>query len=198
MPWIHEMRPLPTRFARLSRCAQAVLILYLLLGSSCAHLSQTTPPPAPQPQLASDAELFFLKGEYQGALSEFQREYETALAAEDRNQALYGLACTQIITARTDRELAEGIVNLQKWDEEKGTGPFQENRHLLVLAMKQQGEVLVKRNREQQKQGNRKDRLIANQKEQIAQLTVTIEMLQKQLEELEAIDENFQVKRKTL
>ena len=197
MPWIHKMRPLPTRFARLSRCAQAVLILYLLLGSSCAHLSQA-PPPAPAHQLASDAELFFLKGEYQDALSEFQREYETALAAEDRNQALYGLACTQIITARTDRELAEGIVNLQKWDEEKGTGPFQENRRLLVLAMKQQGEVLVKRNREQQRQGNRKDRLIANQKEQIAQLTVTIEMLQKQLEELEAIDENFQVKRKTL
>lgn len=100
--------------------------------------------------------------------------------------------------ARNDRELAEGIGNLEKWDEEKGNGPFQENRHLLVLSLKQQGELLIKRNREQQKQGNRKDRRIANQKEQIAQLTVTIEMLQKQLDELEAIDENFQEKRKTL
>ena len=191
------MRPPPTRFAGLSRFAQAGLILYLLLGSSCADLSQTSPP-APQPQLASDAELLFLKGEYQHALSEFQREYDTALAAEDRNQALYGLACTQILIARTERELAEGIGNLQKWDEEKGDGPVQENRSLLVLAVKQQGELLIKRNREQQRQGNRKDRLIAHQKEQIAQLTVTIEMLQKQLDELEAIDENFQEKRKTL
>ena len=173
------------------------MILYLLLGSSCAHLSQTSPP-TPGLQLESDAELFFLKGEYQDALREFQQVYETALAAEDRNQALYGLACTQITMARTDRELAEGIANLQKWDEEKGNGPFQENRRLLVTALKQQGDVLVKRTREQQKQGNRKDRLIANQKERIAQLTVTIEMLQKQLEELEAIDENFQVKRKKL
>lgn len=192
------MRPPLTLLARLSGFAQAGLILYLLLGSSCTHLSQTTQPPAPAPRLASDAELFFLKGEYQDALSEFQREYETALAAEDRMQALYGLACTQIVMARTDRELAEGIGNLQKWDEEKGDGPFQENRRLLILAMKQQGEVLVKKNREQQRQGNRKDRLIANQKEQIAQLMVTIEMLKKQLDELEAIDENFQVKRKTL
>lgn len=191
------MRPPPTRLARLSRFTKAGLILYLLLGSSCAYLSQTSPPDT-GPQLGSDAELFFLQGEYRDALAEFQRAYETALGPEDRNRALYGLACTQIILARTDRELAEGIGNLQKWDEEKGDGPFLENRRLLVLALKQQGDALVKRDREQQKQRNRKDRLIANQKEKIAQLSVTIEMLQKQLEELEAIDENFQVKRKAL
>lgn len=197
MRWTHKMTPLKKC---LSKSANAWILLYLLLGSSCAQLLQPFPPESKtQAMLRSDAELLFMKGEYDEAFREFQRIYEeTGLAADDRNQALYGMACTQIVMAGTDRELAEGIGNLEKWDEEKGSTPFRENRRLLVFALKQQGDMLVKRNREQQRQEHRKERLIANQKGKIAQLTETIEKLQKQLEELEAIDEKFQEKRKTL
>lgn len=180
--------------------ANAGILLYLLLGSSCTFLSQPLPPETRLPPgFQRDAELLFMNGDYEEAQREFQWIYnETDLAAEDRNQALYGLACTQIIMARTDRDLVEGIANLQKWDEEKGALPLSENRRLLVLALKHQSDILVKRHRDQQRQESRKERLIANQKEKIAQLAETIERLQKQLEELEAIDEKFQEKRKSL
>lgn len=191
------MRRLPTRLAKVARCAQAGLLLYILLGSSCTYLAQT-PPADHRPQLDRDAELAFMQGEYQEAQDEFQRIYETALAREDRNRALYGLACTQIIMARTDQEVTDGIAYLERWDERKGQPPYQENPHLLVLALKHHSELFITRNREQQRQDSKKDRRIAMQQEQIAQLTATIEKLQKQLDELEAIDENLQEKRKTL
>ena len=183
----------------MTRFANAVLLLYLLLGSACAFLPPGPPPPEPRMHFSSDAELLFLNGEYEQALREFQREYEeTGYELDDRNQALYGLACTQIVMARTHRELAEGLANLEKWDEEKGDAPFLENRRLLVLALRHQSDVLDRKSRERQKQENRKDRIIANQKKEIANLAETVGRLQKQLEELEAIDENFQGKRRGL
>ncbi len=192
------MKSPPLKAFTLTRFANTSVLLYLLLGSACAFSPQSAPPEPPA-YFQSDAELLFIKGEYEQALSEFQRIHEEAShTPEDRNQALYGLACTQIIMARTHRELADGIANLEKWDEEKGKTPFRENRRLLIFALKHQSDILDQRNQEQQQQDDRKDRLIANQKKEITKLVKTVERLQKQLEELEVIDEKFQEKRKIL
>lgn len=189
-------KPLPKSLIHLARLG---IILAVLIGSSCTMHPQPPAEVRSSERLSGAGELLFLQGRYEEALREFQRLYQSAdLSDQQRNQALYGLACTQIVVARTDRELAEGIGNLGKWDKERGDGPFGENPRLLVQAVAQQSEVLVKKNREQQKKVSRKDRQINNQKEKIGQLNETIARLQKQLEELEMIDENFQERRKTL
>ena len=153
----------------------------------------------------SFAEQLFINGDFKGALQEYKQAYETAPSPEARNMALYGLACTQMMLAHDDDQLVEAINNLQKWDAQKGTAPFGENRHLLVLALKQQSERIQKRSKTQAKNENQKNSLIANQQIKIVQMTSTIETLQSQIEklqnqiaELEAIDKNVQEKRKSL
>lgn len=181
----------------MNKIIQGIIILYLALCSSCALISRD---PSPASTLAGQAgaELLFLKGDFDAALTGFERLSQTAVTAEERSQALYGLACTRMMMARTGEQLAKAIDTVQKWDEEKGNMPFSENRRLLVSALKHQGEYLAKKSREQALQEKKKNSLIANQQQKITQLAETVEKLQKQLDELEAIDENFQEKRKSL
>lgn len=181
----------------MNKFIQGSVILYLAFCSSCALFSQAPSPVSNLPGQAG-AELHFLKGDFNAALIGFERIAKTAVTAEERSQALYGLACTQMTMARTGEQLAKAIDNLQKWDEEKGNMPFSENRRLLVFALKHQGEYLAKKSREQALQDKKKNSLIANQQQKIIQMSETVEKLQKQLDELEAIDENFQEKRKAL
>lgn len=152
--------------------------------------------PGPDKEVQVTAEQHFINGDFETALLEFEQIFETALVPDDRVVALYGLACTQMILARTEAELITAINNLQRWDALKGSAPFIENHHLLVLALKQQGELIVKRQHDAVQNEEKKNRLIAYQKNKINQLANTMEVLKKQLEELEAIDETFQLKRK--
>lgn len=193
----HYMRR-QNRLPSFSACAG--IFLYLLLCSSCSQFFQINTPPHPQaPPLYGVAELLFIDGRYEEALAEFNKNYgNAALPAEDRQRALYGLACTKLFLAKTEDELKEGLKDLKKWEQEKGNAPFQEDHRLLLLALRQQSDVFIRKNSEQHRQASRKDRLIASQKKQLAQLSETIDRLQKQLEELEAIDMDFQEKRKTL
>jgi hypothetical protein len=170
----------------------------LLLCSSCAQ----PPPPAHPEQPAtlpqSVAERFFLNNDFANALLEYERDYETALAPDNKASALYGLACTQLILARSDNQITEAIGNLEKWDTEKGNTPVTENRHLLVAAMKVQVERMQKKNLEHSHLTKQKNSVIANQRKKILQMGTTVDNLQKQLEELEAIDETLQEKKKPL
>jgi hypothetical protein len=187
------------------RCRQLFLSLLLLsLCSSCTLLQLPAFPVSAEPGLAF-AEQLFINGEFERALHEYQQIYETAQSPEEKNLALYGLACSQMMLARTDEQLVEAIGNLQKWDAIKGTAPFRENRHLLVLALKQQGELIKEKNKEQAAREAQQITLIDNQKKKIAQMVSTVENLQNQVKELqyqlqalEAIDENVQEIRKTL
>jgi uncharacterized coiled-coil protein SlyX len=151
------------------------------------------------------AEQLFINGEFERAILEYEQIYETALSAEDRNHALYGLACSQMMVARTDEQLIEAIGNLQKWDANKGTAPLRENRHLLVLSLKQQGELIAEKNREKITRETEQNSTINEQKDKISQMMTTVEKLQNQIaalqnqiQALEAIDENVQEKRKSL
>ncbi|MCP4340181.1 MAG: hypothetical protein GY799_15140 [Desulfobulbaceae bacterium] len=161
--------------------------------------------PTPANHTQAFAEQLFINGDFENAILEYEQIYDTALSPEDKNSALYGLACTQMMLARTEEQLVEAISNLQKWDANKGTAPFTENRHLLLLSLKQQSGLILEKKTALVERENLQNSLIANQQIKILQMTSTIESLQSQIkklgnqiEELEAIDENVQKQRKPL
>lgn len=181
----------------MNKFIQVSVIPFLALCSSCAVFFQE-PSPVSTQQGQPGTELLFLKGDFDAALIEFARISQTAGTAEERNQALYGLACTQIMMARTDEQLTTAIGNLQKWDEEKGDMTFNENRRLLIYALKHQGDYLAEKHHEQAQQEKKKNGVIVGQQQKIAEMANKVKRLEKQLAELEAIDEKFQEKRKAL
>ncbi|MBU1568240.1 MAG: hypothetical protein KJ630_21785 [Proteobacteria bacterium] len=173
-------------------------IAILLLCSSCAQPPKADSPPSTKQTRQSVAEAFFLNEDFANALLEYANDYQTSLSKEDRTSALYGLACTQLIMAHSNNQMAVAIDNLEKWDAEKGDSRLTENVHLLVLAIKVQSERMQKKYLEQAHLAKQKNNLIANQKKKITQMATTVDNLQKLLEELEAIDETLQEKRKPL
>lgn len=185
---------------RAKQCYTVVSLAVLLCCASCAEPPLPPPePPAPVAELVPDAaEILFLNGNFANALLEYEHISETALAPEDRIPALYGLACTQLMLANSDEQLAEAIATLEQWDAEKGSAALTENRRLLILALKHQSKFMQNKILEQATLAKRKDSLIAQQKEKITQMGAFVDNLQKQLDELETIDENVQEKRKPL
>lgn len=194
-----------TRF--IQRVSRSFLFLLLLaLCSSCIVVQQPkSSAPAENTRSRSLAEQFFLNGDFEKALLEYQQIYQTALSAEERNHALYGLACTQMMLAHSEEQFIEGIGNLQKWDADKGNAPFSENMQLLVLSLKQQSKRIEENNKDRIARETEQMVLIDEQKKKISEMTSTVEKLQTQIEELnnqitalEAIDENVQEKQKSL
>jgi hypothetical protein len=170
-----------------------------LLCSSCAQPpAADLPEPEELPPSRSLGDELFLNENFAEALIEYGHAYETAIAPEDQSQALYGLACTQLVLAYSDIQMTEAIGNLEKWDDEKGDTPLTENRHLFVTALKSQVQRILKLRQEQTHLAKQKNNVIANQRKKITQMANTVDNLQKQLEELEAIDETLQEKKKPL
>lgn len=190
----------------LSWCFSALILsLPMAFINSCTLVQQLPIFPEPAEKTQAFAEQLFINGDFERAILEYEQIYETAFSLEDKNHALYGLACTQMMLASNADQLIEAINNLQKWDASKGTAPFKENRHLLILALKQQGVRIEEQNNALIERENQQNSLIANQQLKIAQLLTNIEKLQNQtkelqnqLEALEALDENVQKKRKSL
>lgn len=177
------------------------LVLFAAMTSSCTDLVTTLQISEPQekPQTTqAAADTLFINGDFENALLEYEQIYETALSHEDRNSALYGLACTQMMLANSDLQLIEAIDNLLRWDANKGSAPFTENRHLLTLALRQQSYLIQQKHVALTAREKRKNNVIAYQKKKISQMATTLHNLQNQLEELEQIDETYQEKRKPL
>lgn len=182
-------------------------VLLLILCTCCTPVQQQKFPvlPVAKGHVSSLTDQLFIKGDFENALLEYEQTYETALSWEDKIHALYGLACTQLILARNPDQLVEAIDNLQKWDAGKGTASFTENRHLLILALQKQSLLIKENNKSLTARENLKNAVIADQQLKITQMTTTneqlqieIKKLQQQIEEIEAIDENVQNKRKPL
>lgn len=192
-----------TRFIR----PISFLFLSLLLLSLCSSctLMQQSQSPLPGGHIQPFAEQLFLNGDFETALLTYQQIYETALSPDDRNHALYGLACTQMMLADNEEQFIEAINYLQKWDAGKGNAPFNENRLLLVLALNQQSKRITEQGKERRARETAQTTLIDDQKKKISEMAATVEKLQTQIEELhnqiaalEAIDENVQEKQKSL
>ncbi len=191
----------------LFRHARTVIlaVVLLFLSASCTALQRKNFPVAVDAHPHALAEQLFLNGDFENALLQYEQIYETALSPEDKNHALYGLASTQMMLARNANQLIEAIGNLQKWDADKGTAPFTENRHLLILALKQQSALIEEKSKTYTEHENLQNSVIANQQLKITQMTAANEQLQleikklrKQIEEIEEIDENVQSKKQSL
>jgi len=166
---------------------------------------QQSQSPLPGKHIQPFAEQLFLNGDFETALLTYQQIYETALSPEDRNHALYGLACTQMLLADNEEQFIEAINYLQKWDAGKGNAPFNENRRLLVLALNQHGKRITEQGKQRSARETAQTTLIDDQEKKISEMAATVEKLQTQIEELhnqiaalEAIDENVQEKQKSL
>lgn len=172
------------------------LLTVLLTGlCSCSHLQLPLLPKKSFRTLAS-AEQSFLNGDFQEALLEFEQIYDTALSPDDKNTALYGMACTQMMLAQNNDQLIESIRVLQRWSANKGSSSFDENRNLLLLSLKQQSERIQEKKQKTVAHNKRQKKIIYSQKTKISQMATTVKQLKQQLDELEAIDEVFQEKRK--
>lgn len=181
------------------------IFLFAILTSSCTELVASLQqqiqeePVEEQPRTTqAAADTLFINGDFENALLEYEHIYETALSHEDRNSALYGLACTQMMLANSDLQLIEAIDNLLRWDANKGREPFTENRHLLTLALRQQSYLIQQKHVALAAREQRKNNVISYQKKKISQMSTTLQNLKNQLEELEEIDETYQEKRKPL
>ncbi len=179
-------------------------LLLLALYSSCTRM-QLPAFPVPAEHSQAFAEQLFLNGDFKTALLEYERLYGSALSAEAENHALYGLACTQMMLADNEEQFIEAIGNLQKWNAGKGTAPFQENRLLLVLSLKQQSKRIAEKEKERIARETEQISLIDDQKKKISEMMSTVSKLHTQIEELhnqiaalEAIDENVKEKQKSL
>lgn len=178
-----------------------LLLIAVITTSSCSNFIASLDLAQPQEEVQSTqaaADILFINGDFENALLEYEQIYETALSHEDRNSALYGLACTQMMLANSDLQLIEAIDNLLRWDANKGPAPFTENRHLLTLALRQQSYLIQQKHVALATREKRKNNVIAYQKKKISQMSSTLKNLQNQLEELEEIDETYQEKRKPL
>lgn len=173
-----------------------LFLVTLTLISSCAQVPLGLFPESAS-QVHKNAELLFINGDFEKALEEYETIYRTAVLPKDRNHALYGIACTQLMLATDDADFVQAIKHLLRWNNNKGSDPFTENRHLLILALQQQSELFQSKKEAQSAREEHKNRVIAFQKNKISQMAATLKSLNKQLEELETIDETFQEIRKT-
>lgn len=181
-----------------------LFLLYLLLFlAGCAPLNLAPlEEPTENSRKIEAAERLFINGNFQQALVEYQQLSHQNLSPREKNHVLYGIACVRLMLAANDEELVMAIDDLQQWDVNKGRGRFSENRHLLVMGLQQQADLLRERNTIQAKKDMQKNMLIddqkksiANQNEKISQLNSQVEKLQTQLLELEKVEENVQEKR---
>lgn len=172
-------------------------LLVLLSLSGCAPLQDFTLIPSEDGEVQEKAERLFINGDFQNALLQYEHIRDTTLSAKQRTRALYGLACTQIMLAESDDQLAEGILNLNRWNSEKGKDNVVENRHLLVLALMRQRERLLGQQQERKDKNKVQRRQISHQKKVISRLGETMTNLQNQLKELEALDEHYQEQKRT-
>jgi len=187
------VRPFRAKFVSKTCCA----VLLSLLLASCAQLQLQKKPQVPATPQAN-AEKLFINGDFENALVEYEQIYQTASDPTVQNNALYGLACTQLMLARSDEQVFEAISNLQRWDAVKGSDPFVENHHLLILALKRQSELIQEKTLDLVQRETQKNTRIEHQRIKISQMASTLEKLQKQLTELEAMDETIQEKRRPL
>lgn len=174
---------------------RAGIFVVLLSISGCTPL-QLPLIPETASRTRNTAEISFLNGEFQKAMLEYKEIYETTSSIEEKNSALYGIACTEILLAENDDQLVEAITTLQRWNASKGSENFNENRNLLILALKQQSERIQSKKQQSVEYDKRQKGIINSQRNKISQMATTVKQLKKQLDELEAIDEIYQEKRK--
>jgi len=91
--------------------------------------------------LQSDKEIIkagedaFIRENYQLAATLFNKVIENSNNPRSRNTALYNLACTKLITAKSDSEFLEAAEMLAHWKPSKKIPMYYENPNLIIRAL---------------------------------------------------------------
>lgn len=146
---------------------------------------------SPEVQELREGEREIGLGNYKKAEKIFADIYESDAGQETKNTALYNLTCTRILTAETVDEFIDAVKLLDDWKEANRGVFFVENPNLIVDALKEQVKILQREQAVKEQKALDADVTIVNLKKEL-------EILQHQISELEAIDEQLQEKKKPL
>lgn len=157
------------------------------------------PPPDSEVGQLLQAEFSYYEGNYQLAEEIYTLVKESTKKDIYKNQAVYGLACIQIISAETIEELKEGFAMLEAWQEPGGTvDGYEENPKMIAVALKAKTDLFECEPEIRYVTTKKKGELLEKHKNEIRELKLTIEKLEHQISVLEAIDQEIQEKRKPL
>lgn len=156
-----------------------------------------------------EAETAFLQEQYNRAGLKFQGIYDKSRDPRVKNAALLGLICTDLMTAENQTAFQRSLTSLNGWEALDRTGSHVENPALMVRVL----ERLIRETRTEAGRKSREmkkmtrihreemEKMASVQKElqaKILRLNAIMETLRHQISELEAIDQEFQKKRKPL
>lgn len=155
------------------------------------------------------AERALKAGNYEKALEIYRMLSQLARREKIRRQALYGLACTRLITADTPKEMETSITLWEAWSQLLPETLTREDPRLLTTVLEQKRKLIIEsaRNKSTQKTmtdnagrddalSREKDQEINKLKSRVNSLEQEIQILEHQLESLEAIDQKMQEKKK--
>ncbi|MGL1932127.1 MAG: hypothetical protein OCC45_10240 [Desulfotalea sp.] len=131
-------------------------------------------------QQLRDGEDQFELGNYKKAEKIFIEISKSEIKQQIKNTALYNLACTRIMIARTSSALIKAVQLFNEWKAVNQRLMYMENPDLAIAALKKQSKFI------------KREQAITQEKE------AQIETLQHQISELEAIDLQLQEIKKPL
>ncbi len=174
--------------------AAFLLVILILSAAGCAGIAQRTRAqskgPDPAVVLAPALEAF-RSGDYHTAAMLFERAVSENASEEMLRQSLYGLACTLLVTAETESDLAGALAIWDRWaamPPGKHTG---EDPRLLAPIVPRLGGDLY----ESQANLATRQKEIAKLKARLAQSQADMEELKRQLDALEKLHQEITIRK---
>lgn len=116
-----------------------------------------------------------------------------------QNYALYGIACTRMMTAENSKDYKQAIELMEDWGKPdmKAAGVYP-NPRMIITALKKQSHLLECEPEIKYVYSQKSKSVIKKQQNEIDELKNTIKKLQHQISVLEAIDQAIEEKRKPI
>jgi hypothetical protein len=146
-------------------------------------------------ELRKGEEAFF-QGEYQKAERLFSAISINSGNKEYQNYALYGIACSKMITAENAEEFKNAIELLESWKYvRQELAGYRESPRMIITAFNKKRHLLDREPEIKEVISKKSEAVVKKQQQEIQELKNTIEKLQHQISVLEAIDQDIQEKR---
>jgi hypothetical protein len=183
------------------------LIVPLVLGlSGCSFIQGIDglngiieDPPDRELGILFQAEYAFFAGNYSLAEDLYLDIRESSEKPFYVNQAIYGLVCLAVITAKNTHELKRALVEMEKWQEPGvEVDGYGENPKMITTAISKQIALLDCKPEIRYVTTKKEGDLVKKYQEENEELKTTIKTLEHQISVLEAIDQEIQEKRKPI
>jgi hypothetical protein len=193
----------------------SICFFYLLI-SGCAFTGNLSTAPEPHQDYDADSatlkrgDTAFQEGNYQKALEIYSILSQLSENTTTQRKALYGLACTKLVLAKNQTELNKAIVLWDTWSQTVPQGITDEDPRMLrpILMEKNISGIIPKKqiviieNPEQDRMPSKtiqpKNDEIKNLQNRIDAQQKEIEILNHQINSLEAIDQDMLQKKKDI